>query len=41
MVKYQDIVEIVDDDHWTLRSRMPGEDGKWIDFMTAHYRRKR
>ena len=28
MVKYQDIVEIVDDDHWTLRSRMPGEDGK-------------
>jgi hypothetical protein len=38
--KYQDIVEIVDDDHWILRSRMPGEDGKWIEFMTAHYRRK-
>jgi hypothetical protein len=38
--KYQDIVEIVDDDHWILRSRMPGEDGKWIEFMTGHYRRK-
>ena len=37
--KDQDIVEIVDDDHWILRSRMPGEDGKWIEFMTAHYRR--
>ncbi len=41
MVKYQDIVEIVDDDHWTLRSRMPGEDGKWIDFMEAHYTRRK
>jgi len=41
MVKYQDIVEIVNDDHWILRSRMPGEDGKWVEFMTAHYRRKK
>lgn len=40
MVKYQDIIEHVDDDHWILRSRMPGEDGQWIQFMTAHYRRK-
>jgi hypothetical protein len=39
-VKYQDIVELRDDDHWILRSRMPGEDGKWLEFMTAHYRRK-
>lgn len=38
--KCQDIVEVVDDNHWILRSRMPGEDGKWIEFMTAHYRRK-
>jgi hypothetical protein len=39
-VKYQDIVELRDDDHWILRSRMPGEDGKWLEFMTAHYRRQ-
>ena len=39
-VKYQDVVEHVDDDHWILRSRMPGEDSKWVEFMTAHYRRK-
>ena len=38
--KYQDIVEIVNDDHWILRSRMLGGDGKWQEFMTAHYRRK-
>jgi hypothetical protein len=38
-VKYQDIVEIVDDDHWMLRSRMPDGTGGWIEFMTAHYRR--
>jgi len=39
-VKYQDIVELRDDDHWILRSRMPGEDGKWLEFMSAHYRRQ-
>ena len=40
MVHYQDIIEIENDDHWILKSRMPGEDGKWIQFMTGHYRRK-
>lgn len=39
MVHYQDIIEIDNDDHWILRSRMPGEDDQWIQFMTAHYRR--
>ena len=39
MAKYQDVVEIVDDDHWILRSRAPGPDGQWFEFMTAHYRR--
>ena len=39
MAKYQDIVEIVDDDHWILRSRAPGPDGGWMEFMNAHYRR--
>jgi hypothetical protein len=41
MAKYQDIVEVVDDDHWILRSRSPGPDGGWMEFMTAHYRRRR
>ena len=40
MAKYQDVVEVVDDDHWILRSRAPGPDGGWFEFMTAHYRRK-
>jgi hypothetical protein len=39
MSKYQDIIEIVDDNHWILRSRAPGEDGKWVQFMEGHYRR--
>ena len=40
MSRYQDIIEFVSDDHRTLRSRAPGPDGKWVEFMTAHYRRK-
>lgn len=41
LVPYQDIIEIESDDHWTLKSRMPGEGGAWFEFMTAHYRRKK
>lgn len=37
--RYQDIVEVVDDDHRMLRSRMLGQDGQWREVMTAHYRR--
>ena len=37
---YQDIVQIVDNDHWILSSRVQGDDGKWTDFMTAHHRRQ-
>lgn len=40
MVKYQDVITLVSDDHRILTSRMQGEDGNWIEFMTAHYRRK-
>ena len=41
MVKYQDIIEVINKDHRTLSSQMPGPDGKWMKFMTAHYRRKK
>jgi len=40
MAKYQDIHELVSADHRILRSRMQGEDGQWIQFMEAQYRRK-
>ena len=40
MGTYQDIIEFVSDDHRVLRSRTPGPDGKWVEFMTARYRRK-
>ena len=39
--KYQDVVEFVTDDHRTLKSFTPGPDGKWTQFMEAHYRRKK
>jgi hypothetical protein len=37
--KYQDIIEIVSDDHRVLKSQVQGADGKWMHFMTANYRR--
>lgn len=41
LVPYQDIIEFVDDNHRILRSRAPGPDGKWVQFMEAHYHRSR
>jgi hypothetical protein len=41
MVKYQDIIEFISDDHRTLSSQTLGADGKWTQFMKAHYRRKK
>lgn len=38
---YRDVIEIVDQDHRILHSRTPGPDGEWVEFMTAHYRRKK
>lgn len=40
MSQYQDVIEFVNDDYRTLTSRTLGEDGKWTEFMKAHYRRK-
>jgi hypothetical protein len=41
MAKYQDMIEFKSDDHRILSSQMLGDDGKWNQFMTAHYRRKK
>ena len=38
--KYQDIIEFKSDDYRLLISQTPGDDGKWKQFMVAHYRRK-
>lgn len=36
---YQDVITIIDADHWTLAGRTRGEDGEWVTFCTTHYRR--
>jgi Protein of unknown function (DUF1579) len=41
LARYQDIIELKSHDHRLLRSRMRGDDGKWHDFMIAHYRRRK
>jgi hypothetical protein len=38
--KYRDVIEFKSDDHRTLTSNAQGKDGKWQQFMTAHYRRR-
>lgn len=40
MVKYQDIIEIIDANTRTLTSQKPDPDGKWVQFMRATYTRK-
>ncbi len=37
MAKYQDIVEVIDKDHYLLKSRFQNPDGSWTQFMTAKY----
>lgn len=39
--RYRDVIEFISDDHRTLTSHMRGDDGKWNEFMKAHYRKKK
>lgn len=39
LANYQDIVEIISDDEWTLSSRIQMADGNWVPFMKAVHRR--
>ena len=38
--KYRDCIEFDDDDHRIMTSRVLGDDGNWLEFMTAHYHRR-
>ncbi|MGV0029121.1 DUF1579 domain-containing protein [Phormidesmis priestleyi] len=40
MTKYKDIIEFVSNDHRIMTSQILGDDGNWLQFMTAHYRRQ-
>jgi hypothetical protein len=41
MAKFQDSIEIKDDDHRVMRSKMLGDDGQWRQVMVSNYRRRR
>jgi len=40
MTSYKDAIELVDDSHWILTSEILTDDGKWLQIMTSHNRRK-
>ena len=40
VAKYRDVIEFKNDNHRVLTSHVLGDDGKWNQFMEAHYRRK-
>ena len=41
MAQYQDIYEFKSKDHYTVTSKMKGDDGSWTTFMTADVKRKK
>lgn len=40
MAKYQDIIELVDQNEFRLGSQFLGPDGNWVRFMASVYRRR-
>jgi hypothetical protein len=41
MQLYRDSIELVDDDHYVLRSAVKEDSGEWREFMAVDYRRRR
>jgi hypothetical protein len=41
MSQYQDIYEFKSKDHYTITSKMKGDDGKWTTFMSGDVKRKK
>jgi Protein of unknown function (DUF1579) len=41
MTNYKDSIEFVNDDHRILTSQILGDDGNWLQFMTANYHRQK
>ncbi|MBI1827642.1 MAG: DUF1579 domain-containing protein [Planctomycetes bacterium] len=41
LTKYKDVLEFRSDDHRVMTSQALGDDGKWVQFMTANYRKKK
>ena len=39
MAKYQDIIEVIDNDHHTMKSQFQNADGTWTQFMHGTYHR--
>ena len=39
--KYRDVITLESDDHRVMTAHVLGDDGEWLQFMTAHYRRAR
>lgn len=38
--QYRDTIEVISDDHRTMKSEIQGTDGAWTQIMTMHLRRK-
>ncbi len=41
IIEYRDVIRVKSRDHRIFTSQTLGQDGEWLTFMTAEYRRKR